>query len=59
MNTQELQEHITKETLKQYVDSCPNFPDYVKRDLKLLVDASKSPEDLAKKILAYFAGCSL
>ncbi len=56
MNPQELQEHIAKEALKQYVESCHNYPDYVKRDLKLLVHASKSPEELARNILAYFAG---
>lgn len=56
MYAQNLQEHLKKEALKTYVDSCPNFSDFVKRDLKLLIDTNEVSEALVQKILMYFAG---
>ncbi len=56
MNPQELQDHVTKETIKRYIDSCLGFSDFVKRDLKLIIDTSQASDIALQKILAYFAG---
>lgn len=56
MNPQELHDHVTKETIKSYIDSRPGFSDFVKRDLKLIIDTSQSYDIALQKILAYFAG---
>ena len=50
-----LQEHIYKETLKQIVDNSPNYSDKIKSDVKAIIDAGKSPEEICKATLTYFA----
>lgn len=55
MNQKDLQEHVTKETLKRIVDTSPNYSENVKRDLKTIIDAGKSPEDILQATLLYFA----
>lgn len=52
---EKLQEHIYKETLKQIVDNSPNYSDKIKRDVKAIIDAGKSPEEICKAALTYFA----
>ena len=50
-----LQEHIYKKTLKQIVDNSPNCSDKIKSDVKAIIDAGKSPEEICKATLMYFA----
>ncbi len=50
-----LQEHIYKETLKQIVDNSPNYSDRIKSDVKAIIDAGKSPGEICKATLTYFA----
>lgn len=56
MNTDKLNEHIIKETFKRALDNNPNYPEWVKRDLKTIIDLSKSYHEMADGVLAYFAG---
>lgn len=55
MKQENMQEHITKEALKHIVDSSPNYSDQIKQDLKDIIDAGNSPEEIAEAILTYFA----
>ena len=55
MNQENTQEHFTKEALKLIVDSSPNYSDQVKQDLKNIIDAGHTPEEIAKAILLYFS----
>ena len=48
-------EHLTKEVLKQEIENNYNFTQQQKHDLKLIVDAGRTPGDVIKGILAYFA----
>ena len=50
-----LMEHFAKESLKQTIDNNYNFTEKQKYELKLIVDAGRTPEDVIKGILAYFA----
>ena len=50
-----LMEHFAKESLKQTIDNNYNFTEKQKCELKLIVDVGKTPEDVIKGILAYFA----
>ena len=52
---EKMQEHIYKETLKQIVDNSPNYSDKIKSDVKAIIDAGKSPEEICKAALTYFA----
>ena len=54
-NQEHTQEHFTKEALKLTVDNSPNYSDQVKQDLKKIIDAGHTPEEIAKAILLYFA----
>lgn len=38
------QEHMAKETLKYIVDNSPGYTGKMKSDLKVIIDAAKSPE---------------
>lgn len=49
------QEHICKEALKQIVDNSPNYSDIVKKEVKAIIDAGKSPEEICEAVLTYFA----
>ena len=55
MNQKRMQEHLTKEALKLIVDNSPNYSDQVKQDLKKIIDAGHTPEEIAEAILMYFA----
>ena len=48
-------EHFAKESLKQTIENNYNFTEKQKHELKLIVDAGRTPEDVIKGILAYFA----
>ena len=50
-----LMEHFAKESLKQTIDNNYNFTEKQKYELKLIVDAGRTPEDVIKGIIAYFA----
>lgn len=50
-----LQEHAFKEMLKKIVDNSPNYPHHVKEQVKLLIDAGKSPEDICEKVISYMS----
>ena len=50
-----LLEQFAKESLKQTIDNNYNFTEQQKHELKLIVDAGRTPEDVIKGILAYFA----
>ena len=50
-----LMEHFAKESLKQTIDNNYNFTEQQKRELKLIVDSGRTPEDVIKGILAHFA----
>lgn len=52
---EKLQEHIYKEALKQIVENSPNYSDKIKSDVKAIIDAGKSPEEICKATLTYFA----
>ena len=50
-----LMERFAKESLKQAIDNNYNFTNKQKHELKLIVDAGRTPEDVIKSILSYFA----
>ena len=55
MNQENTKEHLAKEALKLIVDNSPNYSDQVKQDLKNIIDAGHTPEEIAKTILLYFS----
>ena len=55
MNQKRMQEHLTKEALKRIVDNSPNYTEQIKQDLKNIIDAGHTPEEIAKTILLYFS----
>lgn len=55
MNQKKIQEHLTKEALKRIVDNSPNYTEQIKQDLKNIIDAGNTPEEIAETILMYFA----
>lgn len=55
MNQKKIQEHLTKEALKHIIDNSPNYTEQIKQDLKNIIDAGNTPEEIAEAILMYFA----
>ena len=55
MNQEKLGEHLAKETLKHIVDDSPNYTYQMKQDLKAIIDAGQSPDEICKAMLTYFA----
>ena len=55
MNQKKIQEHLTKEALKHIVDNSPNYTEQIKQDLKNIIDAGNTLEEIAEAILMYFA----
>ena len=55
MNQKRMQEQLTKEALKRIVDSSPNYTEQIKQDLKNIIDAGNTLEEIAEAILMYFA----
>lgn len=52
---EKLQEHIYKEALKRIVDNSSNCPDRIKNDIKTIIEAGKSPEEILEATLTYLA----
>lgn len=59
MNQKEIQEHLTKEALKRIVDNSPNYTEQIKQDLKNIIDAGNTPEEILQATLLYFAALHL
>lgn len=59
MNQKEIQEHLTKEALKRIVDNSPNCTEQIKQDLKNIIDAGNTPEEILQATLLYFAALHL
>lgn len=59
MKQENMQEHITKEALKRIVDRSPHYSDQIKQDLKDIIDAGNSPEEILQATLLYFAALHL
>jgi len=55
MDEQKIQEHVYKEMLKGIVDESPNYTKHIKDDVKAIIDAGRSLEEICKMTLAYFA----
>lgn len=55
MNQNEMNEHMAKEAMKSIVDNSPNYTRQMKQELKSIIDAGQSPEEICKAMLAYFA----
>ena len=55
MNQDKLNEHMAKEAMKHIVDNSPNYTHQMKQDLKVIIDAGRSPEEICKAMLSYFA----
>lgn len=53
MNENKMKEHIVKEGLKRTADNNPYYSDQVKWEIKALIDACKTPEDIAKVVSLY------
>ena len=59
MNQKRMQEHLTKEALKRIVDNSPNYTEQIKQDLKNIIDAGNTPEEILQATLFYFAALHL
>lgn len=59
MNQKEIQEHLTKEALKRIVDNSPNCTEQIKQDLKNIIDAGNTPEEILQATFLYFAALHL
>ena len=46
---------MAKEAMKHIVDDSPNYTHQMKQDLKSIIDAGRSPEEICKAMLTYFA----
>lgn len=55
MNEKKLNKHLKKECLKNIIDNNHAYTDKQKQDLKLIVDAGETPEEILEGILSYFA----
>ena len=55
MNQDKLNEYIAKEAMKSIVDNSSNYTNQMKLELKLIIDAGRSPEEICKAMLTYFA----
>lgn len=59
MNQKKMQEHLTKEALKRIVDNSPNYTEQIKQDLKNIIDAGNTLEEILQATLLYFAALHL
>ncbi len=51
--------HVAKRVLKKIVENSPNWPDHVKEQIKLIVDAGHSPQEICENTFAYLATLSI
>lgn len=49
------EEHMWKETAKSIIDNNPNYPEYVKNDIKNIIDAGQSPMQIIESVLVYLS----
>lgn len=59
MDINSIIEHQSKELLKRMVDDTKGYTEQIRYDLKGLIDASQSLEELAQAWLLYFATINL
>ena len=59
MNQKKMQEHLTKEALKRIVDNSPNYTEQIKQDLKNIIDAGNTLEEILQATLLYFEAVHL
>lgn len=59
MNQKEIQEHLTKEALKRIVDNSPNYTEQIKQNLKNIIDAGNTQEEILQATLLYFVALHL
>ncbi len=50
-----IEEHISKEILKNSVKNCPNYTEKMKRDLCEIIDVGQTPDEICRAVLLYFA----
>lgn len=55
MNQNEMKEHMAKEAMKSIVDNSLNYTRQMKQELKSIIEAGRSPEEICKAMLTYFA----
>lgn len=55
MSDKQFEEHFCKEVLKQTVERNNRYSNEVKDELKMLIDSSRSAQELFVAILCYFA----
>ena len=48
------QEHVIKEILKKIVKESPNYPEDIKRDIIMIIDAGNTAEEIFAATLDYF-----
>lgn len=48
-------EHFSKKVLKQAVDNNPNYPNWIKTELKAIIDAAQTVNELGLGLLAFFS----
>lgn len=53
MNQSNMQEHFFKESLKRQVDHNPNFSDQMKWEIKAMIDAGHTPEEIVMAAFSY------
>lgn len=59
MDINSIIEHQSKELLKRMVDDTQGYTEQIRYDLKGIIDASQSLEELAQAWLLYFATINL
>ena len=55
MQQDKMMEHGFKESIKYVIDNSSNFTEKMKRDMKGIVDAGRSPEEISMGLLTYLA----
>lgn len=56
MQGKNMEEHFCKEVLKKIVDNSKKYLQNEKEDLKVIIDESKTVEEMVEMMLIYFAG---
>ena len=51
-----MEEHFCKDVLKKIVDNSKKYLQNEKEDLKVIIDESKTVEEMVELMLIYFAG---
>lgn len=56
MQGKNMEEHFCKDVLKKIVDNSKKYLQNEKEDLKVIIDESKTVEEMVEMMLIYFAG---